>query len=154
MRYYLFVHAGITALIFFLQFARRNDSFDERVLFLPKPYYWIMTACAVIFIFPFIPYFIDGEWVGAYYVLLPASVVANVIRILQLNRRVEVKEETAVIRNFFGIRREFSLKDAAVRSSLLHSHILIAENKRFFISGDALNVGSLIRQIDILKGQR
>ena len=154
LRYYLFIHTGITAMIFLLQFARRNDSFDERVLFFPQPYYWIMTACAVIFIFPFIPYYIDGEWVGAYYVLLPASIIANVIRILQLNWRIKVAEETADFRDFFGVRREFSLKDAAVRSSLLHSHILIAENKRFFISGDVLNVGSLIRQIDIIRERR
>ena len=148
MRYYLFFNIGITALIFLLQYLRRNDSFDARVLFFPKPYYWIMSACAVILIFPFIPYYIDGEWVGAYYVLLPMSIIANIIRILQLNWRIEVAEETAVFRNFFSVRRELSLKDAAVKSSVLHSHLFITESKKVFISSDVLNVGDLIRQID------
>ena len=148
MRYYLFVNIGITALIFLLQYVRRNDSFGERILFFPKPYYWIMSACAVILIFPFLPYYIDGEWVGAYYVLIPASIIANIIRILQLNWRIEVAEEKAVIRDFFGVLRELLLKDAAVKSSVLHSHLFITESKKVFISSDVLNVGDLIRQID------
>lgn len=148
LRYYLFIHTGITALIFLLQFTRRNDSFDERVLFFPKPYYWIMTACAVILIFPFIPYYIDGEWVGAYYVLLPASVIANLIRILQLNWRIEIEEETAVFRDLFGIQRDLPLKDAVVKSSALRCHILISKNKRVFINNDVLNTGCLVRRID------
>ncbi|MBO4562202.1 MAG: hypothetical protein J5772_01165 [Clostridia bacterium] len=137
-----------------MQLIRRKDAFDERVLFFPQPYYWIMTACAVIFVFPFIPYYIDGEWVGAYYVLLPASIIANVIRILQLNWRIEVAEETADFRNFFGASRKLELKGAVVKSSVLRSHIFISEHKRIFISNDVLNTGSLIRQIDAINRRK
>lgn len=147
LRYFLPLHIAATALLFVLQFIRRKESFGENVLLPPPQLYLPCTVCAVILIFPFVPYYIDGEWNEAYYVLMPAAACANIIRLLLLNWRVEVGEETAVTRDMLGIKKEFVLKKSELKKSVFKTHTLNDCKKRFYIPDDTPNFCYLVQKI-------
>lgn len=146
------IHTAATALLFLLQFIRRNESrLEENVLIPPPHLYPICSVCAVILIFPFIPYYFDREWNEAYYVLMPTAVGANIIRLLLLNWRVEIGEETAVTRDMLGIKKEFILKESELKKSVFKSHTLSDGKKRFNIPDDTPNFGYLVQKIEKAK---
>ncbi len=149
MRFFLFIHVAATALLFIIQIIRRNESrWEENVLLPPQHLYPLCTIAAVILIFPFIPYYIDGEWNEAYYVLMPTAACANIIRLLLLNWRVEVGEETAVTRDMLGIKKEFVLKESELKKSVFKSHTLSDGIKRFNIPDDTPNFSYLVQKIE------
>lgn len=152
LKFFFPIHAAVTALLFLLQFIRRKESrWDENVLLPPQHLYPLCSVYAVIMIFPFIPYYFGREWVEAYYVLMPTAACANIIRLLLLNWRVEVGEETAVTRDMLGIKKEFILKESELKKSIFKSHTLSDGKKRFNISDDTPNFGYLVQNIDKAK---
>ena len=71
----------------------------------------------------------------------------NICRLLFLNWRVEVGEDTAITRDMFGIKKEFVLKESELKKSLFRSHTLCDGKKRFNIPNDTQNYGYLVRKI-------
>ena len=148
MRYFSLYHGLVTILVFVLHLIRRNDRYDLNIIYLPQAYRIVCSIGAVILVFPFIPYLIDGEWNEAYYILIPAAIIVNFVRILQMNWRISILEDKIVYRDILGIERSFLPCDVIIKVVVLQCHVIVAPSRKVFIPNDAINVECLVHSIN------